>query len=99
METVYNGNKGVVSIIDCNNYTLIKNLITGTQPHGIAIDDAKGLVYVSHRNIDVTVPLPHHTSVCGGRNGYLTYIDLNTLNLTGRRIELSADSYSIAIRP
>ncbi|MFL5752696.1 MAG: YncE family protein [Bacteroidia bacterium] len=93
---------GAVAVIDITTNTLnaaTPYINAGTQPHGIAVDEARGQVYVANRNIDVTGPLPHHSSVCGGRNGYITYIDLNSLQLRSGKTEISVDPYSIALRP
>ncbi|MDP2387386.1 MAG: hypothetical protein Q8M29_13505 [Bacteroidota bacterium] len=89
---------GAVAIINTSTNSLQGYVNVGTQPHGIAVDEQKGVVYVANRNIDVTGPLPHHSSVCGGRNGYITFIDLNTLLLTGKKIEVSVDPYSIGLK-
>lgn len=98
--TSFPGTRGSVAVIDLSSNTLVKYIKTGFQPHGIAVDDAKNLVYVANRNATTAGPAPHHTNNCGGRNGYLTYIDMNTLELVpGRKMEVSADPYSIAIRP
>lgn len=43
------------------------------------------LVYVANRNAVADGPAPHHSTECGGRNGYVTTIDLNTSQLTGKR--------------
>ncbi|MFM7729348.1 MAG: hypothetical protein ACKO7B_21800, partial [Flavobacteriales bacterium] len=51
------------------------------QPHGIAVDDDHELVYVANLNIDSNGPAPHHVSDCGGRNGYVTCINQQTLQL------------------
>jgi DNA-binding beta-propeller fold protein YncE len=97
--TSFPGKVGSVSIINYKTNTLVKKIHTGTQPHGIAVDDNKKLVYVAHRNIDSSGPAPHHTTECGGRNGYLTAIDLTTLELKPNfRPEVSSDPYSISIK-
>ena len=97
--TTYPGHTGSVSVINYQTNTFIKSIKTGYQPHGIAVDDNKNLVYVTHRNIDSNGLPPHHTTSCGGRNGYLTVIDLNTLELApGKKVELSVDPYFIDIR-
>lgn len=90
---------GAVAVINTTTNTLQGYINTGTEPHGISVDEEKGVVYVAHRNISSTGPLPHHSSVCGGKNGYLSFIDLNTLTVLGKRIEVSVDPYSIALRP
>jgi DNA-binding beta-propeller fold protein YncE len=76
--------------------TLIKH---GSQPHGIAVDEKQGLVYVLSRNISSDGPLPHHTSQCAGRNGFVTFLDPITLKPNGKKFELSVDPYFIYPRP
>ena len=98
------GKRGYVAVIDLANNTLKSKIYTGHQPHGIAVDDANNLVYVANRNATTGGPAPHHTGDCGGRDGYITFIDMNTLTLvkTGvndKQVEVSVDPYSIAIRP
>ena len=89
-----------VSIIDMGSLTHVKDLFVGFQPHGLAVDEDGGVVYVANRNTSTSGgPIPHHTSSCGGRNGYLTMISLNTLNLVPSfKMELSVDPYSVFVR-
>ena len=89
-----------VTIIDMITDTGIKTISTGYEPHGLAADDKSNLVYVANRNTPVSGgPPPHHVSECGGRNGYLTIIDMNTLELVpGFKTELSVDPYSVMVR-
>ncbi|HXB41470.1 MAG TPA: hypothetical protein VNZ49_13070 [Bacteroidia bacterium] len=94
---IYMGTQGRVAVIDLATNTLHAEIATGTQPHGIAVDDAAGLVYVANRNVSNATP-PHHTSVCGGVNGNLVFIDLNSLTLLDKVIVLSRDPYSVNIR-
>ncbi len=95
----YSPKTGSVFIIDISNYSVIKSLYTGWQPHGIAIDEGEKLVYVVNRNSTPGGPAPHHTSDCGGRNGYFTLIDLNSLEMVPSfDAELSVDPYSAAYR-
>jgi hypothetical protein len=62
--------------------------------------DDEGYVVVSSRNLDIAGPAPHHVSNCGGRNGFLKLIDLNTLEfIASYRVEVSVDPYSVAVRP
>jgi hypothetical protein len=49
------------------------------QPHGIAVDEASGKAFVASLNYDPNGPAPHHPGGCSGRNGFMTAIDLNTL--------------------
>jgi DNA-binding beta-propeller fold protein YncE len=75
--------KGSVSVIDYINLQEVVpgGIYSGFQPHGIAVDDDDNYVYVANLNYDPNGPPPHHSTDCGGRNGYLTIIDLNTLEL------------------
>lgn len=95
----YENHRGSVEVIDMATDNKIKNIKTGFQSHGIGVDEKFGLLYVANRNASSSGPAPHHTTDCGGRNGYLTAVDLNTLELiTGFRPEVSVDPYSIAVR-
>ncbi|MGQ0827388.1 MAG: YncE family protein [Bacteroidota bacterium] len=106
MEDVSNfpGKRGSVAVIDYSTNTFVKHIYTGHQPHGIEVDDAKKTVYVVNRNASADSPAPHHESLCLGRNGNVSFIDLNTLTMvstsTGniKRQEISVDPYSVAIR-
>ncbi len=90
--------RGSVVVINYETNQLIKTIYTGYQPHGIAVDEINNKVYVANRNANPNGPVPHHTSTCGGRNGYLTIIDMNTLQLIpGSSTEVSVDPYSIGI--
>jgi len=98
-DITFPGDIGSVSVIDYKNLVHVKSVYTGYQPHGIAVDDIKQLVYIANRNANPDGPAPHHTTECGGRNGYVTIIDMATLDLVpGYKAELSVDPYSIAIR-
>jgi YVTN family beta-propeller protein len=95
----YPGKIGSVHVIDYITNTVLKTIYTGYQPHGIAVDDQEQLVYVAHRNINTNGPAPHHSTDCEGRNGYVTVIDLNTLELMEEsKVEISVDPYSLSIR-
>lgn len=97
--TSFPGTRGSVAVINYVTNTFVKYINTGFQPHGIAVHDDKGLVYVANRNATTSGPAPHHSNSCGGRNGYITYIDLSTLELVpGKKMEVSADPYSVAVR-
>lgn len=93
------GQRGSIAVIDLNTLSLIKHVYTGHQPHGVAVDDVKKEVIVANRNRSNGGPAPHHTSECGGRNGYITFIDLNTLELIPKKkIEVSVDPYFVSVR-
>jgi YVTN family beta-propeller protein len=93
------GVRGSVAVINYQSNSFVSMINTGFQPHGIAVYDDQKLVYVANRNVNMSGPAPHHGNHCGGRNGYITYIDISTLQLTGKSLEVSADPYSVAVRP
>ena len=96
--TSFPGYHGSVSEIDLTTYAE-RRIQVGFLPHGIAVDDNKGLVYVASRNILSSGPTPHHSSVCSGtRNGFINFIDINTFTLKANRTEVSSDPYSVAVR-
>jgi YVTN family beta-propeller protein len=91
---------GAVYVIDYNTLEVVKR-IPGPfyQIHGVTVDDHNGLVYIVSRNISATGPAPHHTSQCGGRNGYYNVYDLNTLQpADSRSFESVTDPYSADVR-
>jgi DNA-binding beta-propeller fold protein YncE len=101
--TTFPGKRGSVAIINYETNTLEKLIYTGHQPHGIEVDDEKKLVYVVNRNATSDGPAPHHLGECGGRNGNVSFIDLNTLNMvmggsSTQKIEIAVDPYSVSIR-
>jgi hypothetical protein len=91
--------KGSISVIDINSLTEIKKVKVGWQPHGIAIDKTNDCVIVANRNFSGG-PAPHHASACAGKNGYLSKINMITLEKDNSfKPELSVDPYSVAIKP
>ncbi len=96
--TTFPNTHGVLTRIKGTDYSA-SNIPCGFQPHGVAVDDRKKLVYVLSRNVSTTGPLPHHTSQCNGRNGFVNFIDLNTFTLLSKRYEMSVDPYYIYPRP
>lgn len=97
-DNVFNNVIGSVEVFNYKTLVHVKTIEVGWQPHGIAVDDEKGLVYVVNRNVNPNGPAPHHTSACGGRNGTMTFIDLNTLKAVYGSPELSPDPYEIDVR-
>ncbi len=91
------GAKGSVEVIDINTYAH-QNIKVGALPHGIAIDESKKLIYVASRNIYSNGPAPHHTAMCSGRNGFISFIDLTTLQVLKKKTEVSVDPYGVAYR-
>jgi len=94
--TTFANSHGLVTRINAFSLAAV-NLAVGYQPHGLAVNG--DLLYVLSRNISASGPLPHHVSVCGGRNGFLSLVRLSDFTMLNNRIELSADPYFIFVRP
>lgn len=98
-ENSFINTKGSVYVIDMTTYSVVKKLNSGYQPHGIAVDDQQDLILIANRNASDDGPAPHHTTECGGRNGYVTYADLSTLEMiSNKKVEVSVDPYFVSIR-
>ncbi len=92
--------KGSVWIINYNTLAVVGQ-ISGkfAQPHGIAIDDRNGRIYVGSRNANPSGPAPHHVSDCGtGRNGFFQAYDINTLQPVSVKHETTPDPYGCDVR-
>lgn len=90
--------RGSVYIININTHAVVGAVYTGHQPHGVMVDEQNKRVYVTNRNVISGGPAPHHASLCAGRNGYVSVIDLNTLKLIdGLKAEVSVDPYGYSI--
>ncbi len=89
--------KGSVTVINMTTYTSA-NYKVGYEPHGIAIDGTNGYLIIANRNLNITGPTPHHSGVCG-RNGFINYFRLSTMELLNKKTEVAADPYSITYRP
>lgn len=92
--------RGSVYVINYQTMQTIKILNNHFfQPHGLAVDDNAGILLVASRNVSAAGPAPHHTSVCGGRNGFLRAVNLSTLEFEENfHTEVSVDPYSIVIK-
>ena len=90
--------RGSISVINYNTLQWITDIkgVNIAEPHGIGVDDARGLVYVANRNL--SGPLPHHSTSCSGRIGFMSFIDINTLTVLPKKIETAVDPYSVAVR-
>lgn len=105
--------KGSIVAINYNtlaNVPILSNMdLLYYEPHGIAVDDANGMVYVGSRNTNTNGPTPHHTTVCG-RPGWVSIIDIRTeplhalsfdVPLIGTyyyKHEVLSDPYSVMMR-
>jgi YVTN family beta-propeller protein len=94
----FSGAHGIITSIHPASLA-VQNIKCGFQPHGIACDENKNVLYVLSRNLLSSGAPPHHSSACNGRNGYMNFIDLNTLNVLPEKYELSVDPYFIFPRP
>lgn len=96
--TFGNTKRGSVYVININTHSVVKSIYTGHQPHGIMVDEQNNRVYITNRNVSSGGPAPHHASLCTGQNGYVTTIDLNTLQLLpDLKAEVSVDPYGYSI--
>lgn len=94
------GLRGSITVIDCQSQTIVKKIYAGSQPNGMVVDETTQCLIVANRNFTNDGPKPHHVTECEGRNGYVTYIDLNTLALIpDKKFEVSVDPYAVAITP
>lgn len=67
--------------------------------HGLVVDDLNGTLYFASRNVSNDGPPPHHTSACGGTNGYYQVYDMLTLQpRNNKRYEVLTDPYSMDVR-
>ena len=92
------GSMGSIVAIDLNTYTT-QRVYVGYQPHGIALDEKNNLLYVPNRNLAGSGMPPHHSSLCTGRNGFVSVLDIPSLSIKKEHIELSVDSYFAKVRP
>ncbi|MEI7801809.1 MAG: YncE family protein, partial [Bacteroidota bacterium] len=90
--------KGSVYVINYNSLQVVKVLQNNfSEPHGIGVDDKNNLLIIPSRNVSPNGPAPHHTSTCGGRNGYVQLVDLRTLEfIPNYKAEVSVDPYEVA---
>jgi YVTN family beta-propeller protein len=95
---IFSSGRSAISVINYQTHSLITHVYAGYQSHGVAVDDDNGKVYITNRNVNSGGPAPHHASVCAGRNGNVTIIDMNSLQLVpGFKAEVSVDPYGIGI--
>jgi DNA-binding beta-propeller fold protein YncE len=94
------GRKGSVYVIDYNTLQVVRTIYGDFyQPHGIAVDDPGGKVFIASTNASPTGPAPHHSTACGGRAGWYTIYDLNTLQpANSKRYQVTVMPYAAAAR-
>jgi DNA-binding beta-propeller fold protein YncE len=97
--TSFSGNRGSVLVINYLNNTIVKYINSGFQPYGLGVVRSKKMIAIANSNLDSGGPAPHHSTVCGGRNGYVTFIDATTLELVSKkRIEVAVFPRCISVR-
>ncbi|WP_276132674.1 c-type cytochrome domain-containing protein [Polluticoccus soli] len=98
-DTIATGVVGSVYAINYNTWDTKRLEGKLFQPHGIAVDDRNGLLYVFSRNQDKSGPQPHHISPCNGRNGFYNLFSTSTLlPYNNSRYEILVDPYSADVR-
>jgi YVTN family beta-propeller protein len=91
---------GSVYVIDYTTMQIVSKIYGDFyQPHGITVDEQDGLVYIASTNANPDGPAPHHVTSCGGRDGWYTVYNLNTLQpVSTKRYEVTVMPYSAATR-
>ncbi len=90
--------ESAIYVIDHQTNSYVTDLYAGYDSRGITLDEITGKLFVANRNVSTGGPAAHHESVCAGKNGYVTAIDLNTLQLIqGYKAEVSVDPFDIGI--
>lgn len=92
------GALGSVYVINYQTLSVVKVLYGDfRQPHGIAVDDKDGLVYIFSNNGDGKGHT--HGSVDGAKDGWYSIYDLKTLQpINGKRYITKTNTYSAAMR-
>ena len=73
--------RGSIIMIDSETHQIEGKIYAGFQPYSIMVDDVDKILVVTNRNEDLSGPRPHHVSNCEGRNGYISLVDINTLEV------------------
>ncbi len=90
--------KSAVYIINYQTNSFISSLYAGPDSRGLALDETTKKLYVANQNISTDGTAAHHESVCAGKNGYITVIDINTLQvIQGIKTEVSVNPYAAGI--
>lgn len=92
--------RGSVLALDAETLQIERTIYAGYQPYDMYVDEANGQLVVANRNTDVNGPASHHESICGDRNGYVTLIDLNSLQvIPDFKSEVLVDPVGLAGKP
>src|SRR5690606_14554047 len=94
------GPAGFVGSIYVINYETLDvvQVIKGKfyQPHGLTVNDEKDELYISNRNTGSSGIPPHHSSICGGQNGFYYVYSMATFQSVGNKYEVFPEPYSAA---
>jgi DNA-binding beta-propeller fold protein YncE len=96
----YARRKGSVYVINYNTLDIVQ-VIYGDfyQPHGITVDDQNGYIYIASTNANPNGPAPHHVTAGGGRAGWYSIYNLNTLQpYNNRQYQMTVMPYSADTR-
>ena len=89
--------RGSVTAISTSDLSVTKTMYAGYQPRELLVDAGNGVLVVLNRNNETDGPASHHSSTCGEKNGYVTLIDLQSLELVPEyKAEVLADPYTVA---
>lgn len=75
------GNRGAVVSISTVDNSIERKIKTGYQPYGLTVDEGEKVLVVVNANISSKGPASHHISICGQKNGNISYVSLNTLEI------------------
>ncbi|MEP7170172.1 MAG: hypothetical protein ABI855_12435 [Bacteroidota bacterium] len=87
--------KSEIDFINYQTNSFVTAIEAGIDSRGISIDESNKKLYIANRNISGSYG-GHHAPVCDGKNGNVTAIDLNTLQLIPNyKNEVSVNPYDI----
>ena len=96
------GRKGSIYVLDYTQTPLkIVKVLYGNfyQPHDITVDEKDGLIFIPSLNANPNGPAPHHATSCGGRAGWYSVYNLNTLEpADNKQYNVLVYPYAIATR-
>lgn len=91
--------RGSVAVIDLQSGQRLRSIYTGLQPGAVDVDPSSNVAVVANRNVLGNYSSQHHASPCAGINGYVTLIDLQTLQVVADyKPELLVDPVAVAVK-
>ncbi|MBL7934157.1 MAG: hypothetical protein JNL60_19795 [Bacteroidia bacterium] len=84
---------GSLKIINLATMQVEKTIYPGCQPAGIKSNSSKSFALIVNSNISPKGPKPHHITGCGGRNGFISFLNLETLEI------MPSKKYELAVYP